>query len=67
MTDQRQHVRRWQQPQSPSTGSGVNLPSIPLGESSGALYIERMFFLRWCINQSVHYLRLYRSLYSNRL
>ena len=26
-----------------------------------------MFFLRRCINQSVHYLRLYRSLYSNRL
>jgi len=38
---------------------------FPLASSSGALYIERMFFLRPCINQSVHYLRLYRSLYSN--
>jgi len=26
-----------------------------------------MFFLRRCINQSVHYLRLYRPLYSNKL
>jgi len=34
---------------------------------SGALYIERMFFLRRCINQSVHTLRLYRPLYSNSL
>jgi len=38
-----------------------------LASPSGALYIERMFFLRRCINQSVHYLHLYRSLYSNRL
>jgi len=38
---------------------------FPLASPSGALYIERMFFLRPCINQSVHYLRLYRSLYSN--
>ena len=40
---------------------------FPLASPSGALYIERMFFLRPCINQSVHYLRLYRSLYSNIL
>ena len=40
---------------------------FPLASPSGALYIERMFFLRRCINQSVHYLRLYRSLYSNTL
>ena len=39
---------------------------FPLASPSGALYIERMFFLRRCINQSVHYLRLYRSLYSNK-
>jgi len=39
---------------------------FPLASPSGALYIERMFFLRPCINQSVHYLRLYRSLYSNK-
>jgi len=39
---------------------------FPLASSSGALYIERMFFRRRCINQSVHYLRLYRSLYSNK-
>jgi len=38
---------------------------FPLASPSGVLYIERMFFLRRCINQSVHYLRLYRSLYSN--
>ena len=40
---------------------------FPLASPSGALYIERMFFLRRCINQSIHYLRLYRSLYSNSL
>jgi len=40
---------------------------FPLASPSSALYIERMFFLRPCINQSVHYLRLYRSLYSNTL
>jgi len=39
---------------------------FPLASPSGALYIERMFFLRRCINKSVHYLRLYRSLYSNK-
>jgi len=39
---------------------------FPLASSSGALYIARMYFLRPCINQSVHYLRLYRSLYSNK-
>jgi len=38
---------------------------FPLASPSGALYIERMFFLRRCINKSVRYLRLYRSLYSN--
>jgi len=38
---------------------------FPLASPSGPLYIERMFLLRLCINQSVHYLRLYRSLYSN--
>jgi len=42
-------------------------PPFPLASPSGPLYIERMFRLRLCINQSVHYLRLYRSLYSNRL
>ena len=40
---------------------------FPLASPSGALYIERMIFLRPCINQSIHYLRLYRSLYSNTL
>jgi len=40
---------------------------FPLASPSGALYIERMFLLRPCINQSVHYLRLYRSLYSNKI
>jgi len=29
------------------------------------MYIGRMFCLRPRINQSIHYLRLYRSLYSN--
>jgi len=38
---------------------------FPLASPSGALYIERMFFLRRCINQPIHYLRLYRSIYSN--
>jgi len=38
---------------------------FPLASPSGTLYIERMFFLRRCINQPIHYLRLYRSLYSN--
>jgi len=38
---------------------------FPLASPSGALYIERMFLLRLCINQPIHYLRLYRSLYSN--
>ena len=40
---------------------------FPLASPSGALYIERMFFLQRCINQPIHYLRLYRSLYSNSL
>jgi len=40
---------------------------FPLASPSGPLYIERMFLLRLCINQSIHYLRLYRSLYSNSL
>jgi len=39
---------------------------FPLACPSGALYIERMFLLRLCINQPIHYLRLYRSLYSNK-
>ena len=38
---------------------------FPLASPSGVLYIERMFLLRLCINQPIHYLRLYRSLYSN--
>jgi len=38
---------------------------FPLASPSGTLYIERIFFLRLCINKSIHYLRLYRSLYSN--
>jgi len=38
---------------------------FPLASPSGPLYIERMFLLRLCINQSIRYLRLYRSLYSN--
>jgi len=38
-----------------------------LASPSGVLYIERMFFLRRCINQPIHYLRLYRSLYSNTI
>jgi len=37
----------------------------PLVSPSGPLYIERMFLLRLCINQSIHHLHLYRSLYSN--
>jgi len=32
---------------------------FPLASPSGPLYIERMFLLRLCINQSVQYLRLY--------
>jgi len=40
---------------------------FPLASPSGALYIERKFFLRRCIDQSVHYLRHSRSLYSNTL
>jgi len=40
---------------------------FPMASPSGPLYIERMFLLLLCINQSIHYLRLYRSLYSNRL
>jgi len=39
---------------------------FPLASPSGALYIERMFLLRLCINQPIHYLRLYRSIYSNK-
>ena len=39
---------------------------FPLATPSGALYIERMSFLRHCINQPIHYLRLYRSIYSNK-
>jgi len=39
---------------------------FPLASPSGPLYIERMFLLRLCINQSIRYLRLYRSLYSNK-
>jgi len=39
---------------------------FPLASPSGALYIERMFLLRLCINQPIHYLRLDRSLYSNK-
>ena len=38
---------------------------FPLASPSGPLYIERMFLLRLCINQSIPYLRLYRSIYSN--
>ena len=38
---------------------------FPLVSPSDALYIERMFLLRLCINQPIHYLRLYRSIYSN--
>jgi len=40
---------------------------FPLASPSGALYIERMFLLRLCINKPIHYLRLYRSLYSNTM
>jgi len=38
---------------------------LPLARPSGALYIERIFLLRLCINQPIHYLHLYQSLYSN--
>jgi len=38
---------------------------FPLASPSGPLYIERMFLLRLRINQSIRYLHLYRSLYSN--
>jgi len=38
---------------------------FPLASPLGPLYIERMFLLRLCFNQSIHYLRFYRSLYSN--
>ena len=37
----------------------------PLASPSGPLYIESVFLLRSCINQLIHYLHLYRSLYSN--
>jgi len=40
---------------------------FPLASPSGPLYLERMFLLRLCINQSIHHLRLYRSLYSNKV
>ena len=39
---------------------------FPLASPSGTLYIERMFLLRLCINQPIHYLRLYRFIYSNK-
>ena len=39
--------------------------SLPLASTSGPLYKERKFLLRLCINQSIRYLRLYRSHYSN--
>jgi len=38
---------------------------FPLASPSGPLYIERMFLLQLCINQSIYCLHLYRSLYSN--
>jgi len=37
------------------------------GESLGPLYIDRVFLLRSFINQPIHYLHLYPSLYSNTL
>ena len=39
----------------------------PLASPSGPLYIEREFLLRSCINQSIHHLHLYRSLYSDNV
>jgi len=65
MMDRTRHARRWRLPQSPSTGSGASLPSLPLARPWDPLYIERMFRLRLCINQSNHYLHLYRSKYSS--
>ena len=62
-------VRRWRT--GASTSGDDSRPSLraparetvfrplPLASPSGPLYIERMFLLRSCINQSVHYLHLY--------
>jgi len=50
----------------PRTGSVESLLSLPLASLSGPLYIEIVFLLRSCMNQSIRYLRLYRSLYSNK-
>ena len=50
-----------------SKGSGERLLSFPLASPSGPLYVERMFCLLLCINQSIHCLHLYRSLYSNSI
>jgi len=47
----------------PAQGTVFRL--YPLASPSGPLYIERVFLLRSCINQLVHDLHLYRSLYSN--
>jgi len=50
----------------PRTGSVESLLSLPMASLSGPLYIEIVFLLRSCMNQSIRYLRLYRSLYSNK-
>jgi len=48
----------------PARGTVFRL--YPLASPSGPLYIERVFLLLSCINQLIHHLHLYRSLYSNR-
>jgi len=63
-------VWRWQTGGNTSADdsySGDSRPSLPLASPSCPRYIERMFLLRRCINQPIHYLHLCRSLYSNRL
>jgi len=49
----------------PALGTVFRL--YPLASPSGPFYIARVFLLLSCINQLIHHLHLYRSLYSNRL
>jgi len=48
----------------PARGTVFRL--YPRASPSGPLYIERVFLLLSCINQLIHHLHLYRSLYSNK-